>query len=624
MRRTSCLSFLGAALVLALSSCAHASEGADRGIPIVVTDDPDAEAAFREARAAEIAGRVEDATKRYASFLERFPKDPLLPIARLNLGRMLLAQGEAAEAVPHLEALSEVNDDEVRERARLHLGLARHMADENEQAIELLEPLEGKLLDPTERSLRARTLAASCLAIERHVCAVDALDDLVHDEPEDLSRQELTGEIRRIVDILGDDDLKSLYDSLPKDGVAWPMVAKRTLTRVFAAGDVETAMRVATDLRAQNVELSGDLLAMVQRAETIATPDPNAIGLLLPLSGRGQEAGQEALRGVMVASGRFDASTRGPSSNLVIRDTGSDPERTIRAIDELVAVHRVIAIMGTIDGAAASAAARRCEELRVPFISLSVASNVHESTHWSFRILPSALPEARELARAARGTSAMRVAILRPETSYAQRVSGEFADEARALGMTVVAEVTYPEVTKDFRKLIKELEVARPDVVFLPDRGTRVSVLAPMLAAAGLWAPRDSRSTATGTRLVLPSIAWDDQLLESVGRYLEGALIALPFRTDEPGKRFEASYRERYGKPPSVFATSAHDAYLIMRDAVAAGTKSREAFHRHVSAASPAGMVGPSSGFSRARGPRAHASIAVISGSTLAPAQAAK
>src|SRR5690606_22615040 len=123
----------------------------------------------------------------------------------------------------------------------------------------------------------------------------------------------------------------------------------------------------------------------------------------------------------------------GVTSNLVIRDTGSDPERTVRAIDELVAVHRVMAIIGTIDGAAAAAASRRCEELRVPFISLSVAGNVLDGSRWSFRILPSALPEARELARAARAASALRVAVLRPETAYAQRVASEFSDEARSL-----------------------------------------------------------------------------------------------------------------------------------------------------------------------------------------------
>jgi branched-chain amino acid transport system substrate-binding protein len=625
MRRTVCLSFIGGAVVLALSSCAHASEGASPEIPIVVTDDPEAEAAFRRARAAELDGKIDEASEGYASFLERFPSDPLIPLAQLNLARVLLAKGSVDAAVPLLEALVESIDEEVSERARLHLGLAKHMADQDEEAVELLRPLEGKLLDPTERSLHARTLAASCLATQNHVCAVKSLDGLVGEEAEDLPRGELVSEIQRIVGTsVTDDDLVALYEELPRRGVAWPLVAKRMLTRVFASGDVDAARRIAGDLRTENVELSGDLLAMAERAESIATPDPNAIGLLLPLSGRGQEAGQEALRGVMYATGRFEGTVHGPSSNLVIRDTGSDPERTVRAVDELVAVHRVMAIVGTIDGSAAAAAARRCEELRVPFISLSVTGNVHETSEWSFRMLPSALPEARELARAAHASAATRVAVLRPENAYAERVSSVFVEAARSLGMNVVREVTYAADTRDFRKIIKELELARPDVIFLPDRATKVSVLAPMLASAGLWAPRDPRTATHGTRLVLPSIAWDEQLLPNVGRYLEGALIALPFRADDAGTRFDASYRDRYGKPPSVFATSAHDAYLIVRDAIATGAKTRDAFHRHMQAASPSGMVGPSNGFSRARGPRSHASVAVVSGGLLRPAQIAR
>lgn len=622
MRRTLIPSSFCALLVLTLASCAHASEGSKPEVPIVVTDDPEAEAAYREARAAEVDGRIDEAAEGYTAFLERFPDDPLRPLAQLNLGRVRLAKGEHEAAVVLLEPLLEAQDEEIRERASLHLGLARHIEGKNEEAIDLLVPLEGKLLDAQERTLLSRTLAASCLETKRHVCAVEALDELVRDATEDVEREELHAEVRRIVESeVNDEELATLYDELPRDGVAWPLVAKRMLTRVFAAGDVEMTRRIAAELRAHNVELTGDILAMAQRAETIATADPNAIGLLLPLSGRGQEAGQEALRGIMFATGRFEGTGSTASTNLVVRDTGSDVDRTLRAIDELVAVHRVIAIIGTIDGAVAAAAAKRCQELRIPFLSLSVSGNVTESSEWAMRLLPSALPEARELARAARDVGATRVAVLRPENAYAERVSAAFAEEARALGMTIVRELSYPEDTRDFRKHVKELEQARPDVIFLPERSARVSVLAPTLATAGLWSPRDTRLPSLGTRLVLPSIAWDETLLETSGRYLERALVALPFKADEAGKRFDASYRERYGKAPSVFATSAHDAYVIAREVLASGVVTREAFLQRARGIAPEGLVGPSQGISPGRGPRAHASVAEVLGSKLEPVQ---
>lgn len=614
-------------LLFLLSSfgCGSASGQSPRTVPVITTDNAEAEALYKNSLRAERDGRIDEAEEGYREFITRFEEDPLRYIVRLQLGRLLLARADEENAIRLLEEARRFGDDETRERAELYLGLAKHLRDENREAIALLEPLSGKLIDREERALHQRTLAAACLAVRDYLCGLEALDSLSEaDEPAE-------GEpsvIEEIVESeLREEELGELYERLPRDGKSWELVAKRHLMHVYASGDLERAQTIANALRAENIELSGELLALTERTEDLRTADKDSIGLILPLSGRHQEVGNEALRGVNLATGRFGRGLGARSeASLLIRDNAGDPERTVRAMDELIAVHRVIAIIGALDGPTALAAAKRAEEAKIPFISLSASGLVQDESAWAFRLLPSAIHEARELAAAAKDAGASRVAILRPEQAYAERVSAEFREAALREGVQIVVDLSYPEDTRDFRPLMDSLRRAAPEFIFLPERPGRVAILAPTLAAASLWSPPESARGASGigTRLILPSASFDDSLLGREARYLEGAIVALPYRLSDETAPLLEEYTARYGGTPSVFAASGYDAFRLVREGVILrGAETREALLDALKGASPELPLGPSLGFDEARAPKRQLSAGFVRDGKLEPLNAA-
>lgn len=597
--------------------CGSASGQSSRTVPVITTDDPEAEALYRNSLRAERDGRIDEAEEGYREFIARFEEDPLRYIVRLQLGRLLLARADEDHAIRLLEEAREHGDEETRERAALYLGLAKHLRDENQDAIALLEPLSGKLIDAEERALHQRTLAAACLAVRDYLCGLEALDSLSRRDESGKMEEDEEDAIGTIVNSeLREEELAELYERLPREGKSWELVAKRHLMHVYASGDLERAQAIASALRAENVELTGELLALTERAEDLRKADKDSIGLILPLSGRHQEVGNEALRGVNLATGRFGRGLAARSdASLLIRDNAGDPERTVRAMDELIAVHRVIAIIGALDGPTALAAAKRAEEAQIPFISLSASGFVQDESQWAFRMLPSALHEARELASAAKEEGARRVAILRPEQNYAERVAGEFREAARSVGIEIVADLSYAEGTRDFRSLMDELRKGAPDFIFLPDRPARIAILAPTLAAASLWSPPASARGASGigTRLILPSASFDESLLGREVRYLEGAIVALPYRLNDEVNSIIEEYRERYGRSPSVFASSAYDAYRMVREGVVRrGAETREALRDALEGAAPEIPLSPSAGFNEGRAPKRQLAAGVI------------
>jgi tetratricopeptide (TPR) repeat protein len=153
----------------------------------------------RAAREAADAGRAEEAVQRYESYLATYPDDALRPIAQLGLGRLRLAQGQNAEAMPLFEEVARHTDVAVAERGRFYMGVTRHLMGEHAAAIAILEPLRGRTVDPEETALLLRTLAASALATNDAERAIMTLDALVAEDVPEEDRREAEARLREIL-----------------------------------------------------------------------------------------------------------------------------------------------------------------------------------------------------------------------------------------------------------------------------------------------------------------------------------------------------------------------------------------------------------------------------------------
>jgi ABC-type branched-subunit amino acid transport system substrate-binding protein len=79
---------------------------------------------------------------------------------------------------------------------------------------------------------------------------------------------------------------------------------------------------------------------------------------------------------------------------------------------------------------------------------------------------------------------------------------------------------------------------------------------------------------------LLPSPSWSPELLARAERYLQGALVALPFyegSETEINQHFRTAYETRYGRPPQMFDAYGYDAYRMVSSALRQGNQSREA-----------------------------------------------
>src|SRR6266498_198118 len=150
-------------------------------------------------------------------------------------------------------------------------------------------------------------------------------------------------------------------------------------------------MRARTPRSAVAALLAAVLAAAVaacSHAETggkaAAVPEVK-IGVLVPLSGTTKAAGEDALRGALLASEVINDSVRtvplslattaglpnlgGAKIRLIRSDTKGDPNRAAEELGRLVAQEGVVALVGCYDASVTLAASQRAERVQVPFVN---------------------------------------------------------------------------------------------------------------------------------------------------------------------------------------------------------------------------------------------------------------
>ncbi|MBO6939567.1 MAG: ABC transporter substrate-binding protein [Deltaproteobacteria bacterium] len=606
--RAATLAFALALAVTMVAGCPK--KPTETTLPLVTTDDPVAEADLEEARERAANGDAPGARSGYEGFLRDHPEDPLVPIAQLELGQLLLAEGRYEEARAQFAPVAEHEDEAVAERGSFYLGVAMHLLGDSTGAIERLRPMVGRTVDPRETALLLQTLGAAAEQTGDRIGAVEAYDTLLSEAVPEDDKHQARERLAQVISRLEAQEAYVLFGRLNREGETWPSVTRRAAQEAFTGGDLGRVAELIHALEEADVPLDEELRAMALRAGRTGQVHAQAIGAILPLSGRGREVGQNALHGLMIAAGM---PLQGPPSRntprLHFRDSGGDPERARAAVDDLATLHQVVAIIGPVSGEAAVAAAERAEELGVPLLSLAPDGRLVDRGEHVFRIFSGPTEEAAALVRAARARGATRFASLHPAHGYGRAMTRALREAAEAAGAQWAGAVSYDPAATSFGEPIDQLAALSFDALLVPDAGRRIALVAPALAAKGLWsgsAPQGGRVV----QLLLPSPAVDRALVQNAARYVQGALFASQFHAASAtgeSAGFVSAFRDRFGSEPDAYAAAAYDGFRLVARAVATTRRGDEVDRGRVTRwlAQSGGFAtaGSSGGLGATRGP---------------------
>ncbi|MDJ0765012.1 MAG: ABC transporter substrate-binding protein [Myxococcota bacterium] len=545
------------------------------------SDDPQVEKAFRKARDAFEAGRLPAADRSFLRIIEQYPRDPLARVCVIYRARIALANEKPQQARALLRPLLGASDL-VGERASFYDGIALFEMGEKKQAIERLIPFIGRLTDPDENRRLLDTLWRASLDTGNVLHAVIWLDQYLASTAPGKARDDAATSLADIIAKIDDvDALEKLRDRLTQGDAAWSQVMARLAQRLFELGRGDEAKRVLEKADDKGQEDDSLAAASMPSQEPRETTTVLTIGCIVPISGRSRLIGETVLKGVMLGVKAIDV---GPGIELSIKmeDSKGLPEQAAQAVDKLIYEEGALAIVGPVDGAAAQAAAARAEVLRVPMMALSIREDITADKQYIFREFATNRSEARALVEVMRQIGLEQMAVLHPDTGYGRAMRDLVADELSLEDLDLSGELRYDPKTTSFVEAVAPLPDMAFDALFIPDAAQRIALLAPAIAAAGIW-PTAPETEPTGpgrpVQLLIPSTGFSPELIRREGRYLQGAMFAtfLSAEASAGSADFINRFRLAYGGDPSYLAGFGHDAVVLIASAIRDGAGDQEA-----------------------------------------------
>ena len=376
--------------------------------------------------------------------------------------------------------------------------------------------------------------------------------------------------------------------------------------QAWAEGRREDALRLADEAMVAAPE-SDDARAaayLTRKVDANWAPDPQKIGVLLPLSGKYLTVSQQIQKALELGYG---AGGR----QLVYADAGETAETAQKALEKLVFENRVIGVIGPLRTEGALEVAKAADAMRVPLVSLAQTTGLPDGRPWVMQGTPTPADQVHALLDFTMTTKGMDAfAIFAPDSPYGHLAADVFEAEVKQRGGTISVKGFYDAAAmnvgpaaqligrKDYELRKDELielkkqtkanggdpsRVVLPpivdfDAMFVPDSASRVPI-----ACAGLayeeFPMGDFKPTKASVPFPMLGLSgWNsDTLVTTGGPYLRGGYFTDVYRVGaDPA--FEEKFRAGVGHTPSAIEATAYDLGTLLARTAAGSAKTTTEF----------------------------------------------
>jgi branched-chain amino acid transport system substrate-binding protein len=447
--------------------------------------DPDV-ALFTEAQQKQMEHAYEEAYVLYREHYDRYPQSRHAPHVVFFLGQVSGSLERYDQARQYFqEVIFRYPETDLAREARVQIMEVFYRTGDYEQAIRYADEILPALRTEKRIVRVHRVMGDAHLAMGNGAEALGAFVRAYESAGKE-DRDRLSGRIRAAAAVMPVPQLRSILDMLngrpPADEILYLLGI-----RYLEEGEYREA-KFFLEQFAEQYPRHPDADAARQLIDDIPVTDlfdKNTVGCLLPLSGRYENFGQQALKGIELALTVFSDVRKQDASNLkiIIRDTASNAAGAASAVQDLHG-RQVAAVIGPM--IEAEAAAIEAQRLGVPIVTLTQKPDIPDMGEWVFRnFLTPAMQVEKIVSYAVNDLRLSRFAILYPEETYGQMFMNLFWDAVIASGGQVVGVESYRPDQTNFSDPIRKLtgmyyevpeslekEAALPPVVRIQEEGT--------------------------------------------------------------------------------------------------------------------------------------------------------
>ena len=289
------------------------------------------------------------------------------------------------------------------------------------------------------------------------------------------------------------------------------------------------------------------------------------IGHYASMTGSTAHFGQDTDRGARMAIDEANAhgGVLGKQLKLVTLDTRGDSAEAANAVNRLIDVEKVSAILGEVASSLSLAGGRVAQRRKLPMISpTSTNPKVTEVGDYIFRVCFIDPFQGKVMATFARQNLKLdKIAILKDvKNDYSIGLAAAFQKSFGELGGTIAVEQSYSQGDTDFSAQVTAIRSTGAQAVFIPGYYSEVGTIARTADRLGLKVP------------LLGGDGWDSpDLFKIGGDAMNGSYFSNHFAPDvatEKAHSFVANFTAKYGQAPTGLGALGYEAALVLIDAI--------------------------------------------------------
>jgi len=290
------------------------------------------------------------------------------------------------------------------------------------------------------------------------------------------------------------------------------------------------------------------------------------VGFLGPMSGPVAVYGTESLAGAKFAFDEIGRSALlGPHKiKLISADDRADPGAAAQAVQRMIEVDQVIAILGGQTSATTAAAVEVTKAAKIPQLSpLAVdPALTKQNNPWFARIAPSAdVFSTNAVQWMVDKHQAKSAYLIVRNDNWGVPLADAFEAKAKELGLTIKGRVTYEPTAREFKPMLSKMAETKPDFVAVLGFYTESGLMVKQMAELNIK-----------TRIFVTTAPGVPQYLEIAGPAADGTYGVLYYysgsiQTDN-AKAFVKNWQAKYGRLPSQYEGMGYDAAYVLAESI--------------------------------------------------------
>ena len=302
------------------------------------------------------------------------------------------------------------------------------------------------------------------------------------------------------------------------------------------------------------------------QAETIK------IGAILAVTGGASFLGGPEARTLEMLTDEINAKggINGNKIELIIKDSGANPEKAISFAKQLIEEDKVFAILGPSTSGETLKIKKICEKGKTPLISCAAAELiVNPVAKYVFKTPQKDSHAVQKIYGDMKAKGITKVAVLTGNTGFGKAGKMQLKKSAAEFGITVVIAETYDKKSTDLTAVVAKIKALKniQAVVnwsIVPAQG----ILAKNMRQAGWDVPLYQSHGFGNIKYVEAGGAAAEGIIFPAGRLLVSDILT----DDNPQKAvletYKKNYKEKFNEEASTFGGHAYDAFKILCRAI--------------------------------------------------------